>query len=278
MEDKNDLLELSGDQKVLIVDENNFSAKIKLFFSELIMLFKTNTGHMVFVIFFTFILACLLSVPSGQESDSFGDSKTTSNISHSASNGRAEEPTTTTVEALITTTTTTTATSPATTTTTVPPIKKYYDGMYKIGTDMPAGEYVIITNRSCYIEVSSDSSGSFDSIITNDNFINRNYITVKNGQYLEFSSGYAVAAVDATPATIDSTGYLPEGMYKVGVDIAPGEYKIFATGGSGYVEISSKSSGLLDDIITNDNFSGEKYITVSNGHYIKLSNAKIKIR
>ena len=38
-----------------------------------------------------------------------------------------------------------------------------------------------------YIEVSSDSRGTFDSIITNDNLMEDSYITVEDGQYLKLS-------------------------------------------------------------------------------------------
>ena len=38
-----------------------------------------------------------------------------------------------------------------------------------------------------YIEVSSDSRGVLDSIITNDNLMEDSYITVQDGQYLKLS-------------------------------------------------------------------------------------------
>ena len=50
----------------------------------------------------------------------------------------------------------------------------YTDGTYIAGKDIPAGEYKVTLNSSIgmgYIEVSSDSRGTFDSIITNDNLM-----------------------------------------------------------------------------------------------------------
>ena len=38
-----------------------------------------------------------------------------------------------------------------------------------------------------YIEVSSDSRGVLNSIITNDNIMEDSYITVQDGQYLKLS-------------------------------------------------------------------------------------------
>lgn len=63
----------------------------------------------------------------------------------------------------------------------------YPEGMYLVGKDIPAGEYQLTPNdpdRSSYYEVTSDSSGTLDSIIVNDNFDFQVYLTVSDGQYL----------------------------------------------------------------------------------------------
>ncbi|NSW92991.1 MAG: hypothetical protein HPY74_20515 [Firmicutes bacterium] len=44
-----------------------------------------------------------------------------------------------------------------------------------------------------------------------------------------------------------------------------------------YVEISKNSTHLFDAIVTNDNFQGERYITVKEGQYLKLQGASIKV-
>ena len=49
-----------------------------------------------------------------------------------------------------------------------PKVKTYSAGQYKIGKDLPAGEYVVISNGDSYIELASDSTGNFSSIIAND--------------------------------------------------------------------------------------------------------------
>ena len=64
----------------------------------------------------------------------------------------------------------------------------YQDGMYKVGKDIPAGEYKVILTSNLgmgYLEVSSDSSHQLGSIITNDNVQADTYITVKDSQYLK---------------------------------------------------------------------------------------------
>ena len=64
----------------------------------------------------------------------------------------------------------------------------YQDGMYKVGKDIPAGEYKVILTSNLgmgYLEVSSDSSHQLGSIITNDNVQADTYITVQENQYLK---------------------------------------------------------------------------------------------
>ncbi|MFJ8235894.1 hypothetical protein ACIQ34_09135 [Ureibacillus sp. NPDC094379] len=63
----------------------------------------------------------------------------------------------------------------------------YKDGMYKVGQDIPAGEYKIILESEAgmgYIEVAKDSSYDLDSIVTNENLQADTYLTVQDGQYL----------------------------------------------------------------------------------------------
>lgn len=146
--------------------------------------------------------------------------------------------------------------------------------MYKIGTDMPAGEYVLIGNSGgAYFQLSKDSTGTLDSIIANDLFSNRAYITVSDGQYFEFKNAKAYPTASA-PAVEPVNGTLEEGMYRVGLDVPAGEYKVTAPG-DGYVEVSKNSSHTLDSIVSNDLFSGEKYVSFKDGQYIKLRGASL---
>lgn len=155
------------------------------------------------------------------------------------------------------------------------------EGMYKIGTDLPAGEYILLSKSAlpAYFQVSSDSSGSLESIISNDNFNGSRYITVSDGQYLELrgSGGYTA---DKAPSLVPADGTYNEGMYKTGKDIPPGEYKLIPDGGSinSYVEVTEDSAGTLDSIVSNDNFTAEKYITISDGQYIKLVGCHINTK
>ena len=158
-----------------------------------------------------------------------------------------------------------------------PSYTQYEAGMYKVGTDIPAGTY-LITGDMGYVEVSSDSSGQIESIVANDNYVNRTYLSVSDGQYFKFD-GVAIPEAEA-PAYTSENGAYPEGKYLVGKDIPAGEYKISLTDGNvmgyGYIEVSSDASGTLNAIVTNANIQGDTYQTVQDGQYLKLNGAEIK--
>lgn len=63
--------------------------------------------------------------------------------------------------------------------------KSYPSGMYKIGTDMPAGEYKLSSTDHAYWEVTTSSAADAD-IVGNDNFTGDTYVTVQEGQYFKF--------------------------------------------------------------------------------------------
>ena len=142
---------------------------------------------------------------------------------------------------------------------------------------MPAGEYVVISNGDSYIELASDSTGNFSSIIANDVLKNRSVITVQDGQYLKVQRGTIYAAKDAPKVELKN-GMLLSGMYKVGIDFPAGEYKVTSNGGDSYIEVSRDSSHNMSSIISNDLFTGDRYIQVSDGQYLKFFNCEVKIK
>lgn len=147
-------------------------------------------------------------------------------------------------------------------------------GMYKVGEDIPAGEYFVVPEGLAYFQVSKDSTGSFESIIANDNFSGTRYITVSDGQYLEIRSSKMISA-DKAPVQEPTNGKYPEGMYKIGKEIPAGEYKVVSDGGLAYFEVAKDSRGSFESIISNDNFEGEKYLTVKDGNYLKLNGCSL---
>ena len=145
----------------------------------------------------------------------------------------------------------------------------YEASTYKVGVDIPKGEYYIegTSSRSTYICISSDSNG--DDILENENFEGHHFITVEDGQYFEINRGRA-RSVEALDIEFDSLN-LGSGMYRVGIDIPPGEYKLQNKPDmKGYLCVFDNSF-VYRSIVTNDNFEGMKYVTVTDGQYLLLT-------
>jgi hypothetical protein len=150
------------------------------------------------------------------------------------------------------------------------------EGMYKVGSELPAGEYVLITDSQGYFQIDQDSTGEMESVLSNGIFTNRSIITVKDGQYITFKSATAYPYKKA-PKYEPTDNILESGMYKVGHDLKPGEYKVTAEG-QGYMEVAKNSTHQIDSVLSNDIFNGQKYIKVKTGQYIKLNNASLKLQ
>lgn len=152
----------------------------------------------------------------------------------------------------------------------VSPDGTYGKGMYLVGKDMPAGEYLITDSKTSYMAVYSNSTDQMGSIVTNENFKNRYYVTVFDGQYLEID-GTAVPSV-AAPAAVPINNMYPEGMYLVGKDIPEGTYQLVPEpGASAYYSIESNSTGQMGSIVDNDIFKTPIAVSLKTGQYINLS-------
>lgn len=143
---------------------------------------------------------------------------------------------------------------------------KYTTDNNKVGTDIPAGEYILFAeNNHGYFCVSPDSNQN--DITFNDNFDYNSIITVNNGEYLKLSHCYAIPIEEDPELSLTGTG-----MFKVGFHIPAGEYKLEATDGNGYYCIYPDSR--RDHILANDIFEGQNYVTVSDGQYLVLNGCK----
>lgn len=157
---------------------------------------------------------------------------------------------------------------------TIPQPQRYEEGMYKVGSDIDAGEYYVTCENyvGAYVEVAKDSSGTIDSIVANNNVNTFTFITVSDGQYFTVTGGEFVKAEDAAVPGADLNNTYMAGMYRVGTDIPAGEYKVNSTSEYGaYVEVAKDSLHTIDSIVTNENVSTSTYITVSDGQYLTVT-------
>jgi hypothetical protein len=149
-------------------------------------------------------------------------------------------------------------------------------GMYKVGSELPAGEYIIeATGTLAYYQISSDSSGELDSIIVND-ILEKGayaYTIVQNGDYIKIESSRMIDAANLTITPKDMND-IPPSTYKVGKDIPAGEYKLTPTSEMAYWERSRNPRSSIDGIIANDVLTESAYLTVQDGEYIKITGAR----
>ncbi len=153
--------------------------------------------------------------------------------------------------------------------------KKFrHPGMYKVGSEIPAGRYMLAVLRGMagYYQIARDSSGTLDSIISNDNFTTFVYADLRDGDYFQLvGAGFALR--DELPISFDPSSLGP-GEYIIGTDIPAGEYKLTADEtGMAYWQRSKNARGTLDGIIANENFDNQNYVTVQAGELFKITNA-----
>ncbi|MEV0176515.1 hypothetical protein AB0I00_36080 [Streptomyces sp. NPDC050803] len=143
------------------------------------------------------------------------------------------------------------------------------DGDFQVGSDVKPGTYRSTGNTDglCYWERAKDSSGEMDSLLANDNVVGTSYVTVKATDKLFTSSdcndweAVDEKAKGGSPAS-EMSG--DGGMFRVGVDIAPGTYKSTGnTDDSCYWERTKDADHSIDSIIANNNVSGTAVVTIS---------------
>ncbi len=146
----------------------------------------------------------------------------------------------------------------------VPKEDIYDDSAYKVGVDIPAGEYIVIPNiaTSTYFRVTN----SENEILANGFSDSSYYITVEDGQYFMIDDGFAIPANKYNVAVYNYSAIYP-GMYKVGTDIPVGEYKFTTLESNGYYCLYDNST-TARKIVSNDYFSKSSYVNAKLGDYL----------
>ncbi len=155
------------------------------------------------------------------------------------------------------------------------------EGTYKVGTDIQAGLYKVVAKSSfmgmAYIDRSRDASMELDSIIANGIIKNSGYIRIKASDAYVKIQGATLYPEDTIETNIRDT--FEDGIYLVGVDIAPGTYKVEVTDTTtnmGYVERQSDVSMELGDVIANEIFQNQGYVEIKSTDFsVKVQGAKL---
>lgn len=149
---------------------------------------------------------------------------------------------------------------------------KYFSGQYKVGQDIPAGEYVIFpseTNRKGFYFETLDANG--DQYDDTGSVVTNGIVMLDEGNYIELDHAYAIP-IEENPA-VDTTG---EGTFKVGYHIDAGEYKVsqIDTSRHGFYFVFKDST--KESYAASNSFDGSVYVSVSDGQVLELSNAKLE--
>lgn len=155
----------------------------------------------------------------------------------------------------------------------IPTYTKYSSGQYKVGTDIPAGKYVVFSTEyngklHGYIFETTDANST--DYVQTASFYYETIIEITEGNYLKLDSAYAIPMEENPEVDITK-----EGTFLVGTHIDPGEYKI--------EQIDDKTGGyffLYRDFTKNnyagsDRFEGSRYISVEDGQLLCLDNARL---
>ena len=151
-------------------------------------------------------------------------------------------------------------------------------GTYLTGTDLPAGTYLIEQDTGMFpgkVLLTSDDSGSLSSVLDDIGFYNRLYLTIREGEYVQFE-GTACPADAAPPYIADDDTY-PSGMYLVGKDLEPGVYEISSsrTGTAGSYSISADARGNMSSFYQRTTISEPVMQVLEDGQYITLNGTVI---
>ena len=160
----------------------------------------------------------------------------------------------------------------------------YHEGAYRVGKDLPAGEYLVYsssgeTKAKCSVYKSPDRFAE-DPYFRGVETYNPVYITLDNGEYVEIAGGSLKAASSSPIARPDKDGaYDDICMYKVGKDIKPGKYKLVPDNADEeYMYAIYKDSYYRDAscVVRKDcEATGVVELNLKDGQYIEFLGAKL---
>ena len=145
-----------------------------------------------------------------------------------------------------------------------PVVPSFGEGIKVVGSDIPPGTYRSKGGSYWYWERLSGFGGSFDEIIANKNASGTTIVTIAKTDKGFRSVRCGVWTQDLSPITSSPTAPFVDGTYIVNKDIAPGRWRSSSSSGC-YWERLSGFSGEFDDIIANQNATGNAIVEIGPG-------------
>ncbi len=146
----------------------------------------------------------------------------------------------------------------------------YTPGQYKVGSEIPAGEYVFFATGeySGSFKETTDSNGS--DRVGSEYFSYNMIYTLTEGNYVEIEDAVAVPFADVKELSTKKGS----GTFKVGVHIPAGEYRLIPTGAVSNGSCQIYANSFLGDYhnqIDSEYFSSATYVNVHDGEYLILN-------
>lgn len=156
----------------------------------------------------------------------------------------------------------------------------YKAGLYEVGKDLPAGEYVVMRtsldkNAKTTVLVSKDSKQS--DVTYEDTELGYVYVTLNNGEFINVQNGQLFLTSKAKENKPEDKVY-KDGMYKVGKDINPGTYEVKSLGSDASVEVAKDSKHTKDSVILNKKIDKTEKIILKENEYVTLKNSEITVK
>ena len=163
---------------------------------------------------------------------------------------------------------------------------KYKSGVYKLGRDIPLGEYIVRkTSNNAYAGMSfKQSTDPYVQNVASDlpTFIDvPRYYTFTQSGYVHITDCELVKATDSQKIMeANSDGTYSPAMYKVGKDIKAGSYQLTPAANLGtakpYYEICTNSTDSASSTKESGYFDKATNVTVKDGEYILIYNCTMK--
>ena len=158
---------------------------------------------------------------------------------------------------------------------------QYPPGQYKIGTDIPEGEYFAIADPDSFLSsiTVKDGAGSDAKTVLFSVFTTHSIVGVREGEYMTVV-GASLISMDASIAYVNSIigETIPEGMYLVGFHFSPGEFKTFEDKDAMLASITTYADPYQDKVLDIIFVDGSGYIDMKDGEYVLLNGAYLEAK
>ena len=165
------------------------------------------------------------------------------------------------------------------------------EGVYLVGQDIPAGEYVLYphikkgnTNVEPVFEVrlTRDRTENASDFLYSKEFYMRQYVNLSDGQYLAFEHALLYLPEKVKLKELDETGY-SAAQLKVGADIEAGEYVIAGENKQAYYFVTSTPEAPIGttaainapEMLSFGSMENRVYVRVEDGQYLTFGGGKL---